>query len=61
VLADIGAPAGDDQLADGGAADGAGEPLAPVDEELVLEAPADAVGMAEVVDRGAARVDPGLE
>ena len=35
--------------------------VAAVDEELVLERALDAVGVAEVVDRGAARVEAGLQ
>ena len=57
ALADVGPAAGRDHLDDRRAAGQARLAAAQVHQELVLEGARDAVGMAEVVDRRAARVD----
>src|SRR5690349_15935994 len=59
--AEIGGAAADDDADDRPAAARAVLPLAGVDEELVLHRPLLAAGVAVVVDRGAAGVDPGLQ
>src|SRR6204780_788695 len=58
TLADVGAAAGDDHLHDRLTAPRAGLPGAAVHEEAVLERATPPVDVAEVVDRGPARVDP---
>ena len=57
-LADVGPASGGDHLDDRAPARRAGLAGAAVDEEAVLEGAAEAVDVAEVVDRGPARVDP---
>src|SRR6187401_674782 len=59
--AEVRRAAADDDAGDRAAAAGAVLPLAGVDEELVLHRPFLATGVAIVVDRGAAGVDPNLE
>src|SRR3954454_22058108 len=59
--AEIGGAAADDDAGDRPAAAGTVLPLAGVDEELVLHPPLLAAGVAVVVDRGAAGVDPRLQ
>ena len=60
LLAHVGPAPRGAQLAHRAAAAQARLALAQVDEEAVLEGAADAVGVAEVVDRGALGLDPGL-
>src|SRR3954466_4172040 len=59
--AEVGRAAADDDASDRAAAAQALLPLARVDEELVLHRSLLATGVAVVVDRGAAGVDPGLQ
>src|SRR4029079_3808146 len=61
LLAHVRAAARGAQLAHRASAGQASLALAQVDEELVLEGAADAVGVAEVVDRGALGRDPRLQ
>ena len=61
ALADVGAAPGGAHLPDRVAAARARLALARVHEEAVLERALGAVGIAEVVDRGALGVDPGLQ
>src|SRR3954468_8234534 len=61
ALAHVGPALRDAQLDHGAAARQAGQPGAAVDAERVLEGPARAVGVAEVVDRRALGLDAGLE
>src|SRR3954469_4203370 len=59
--AEVGRAAADDDADDRAAAAQALLPLARMDEELVLHRAFLAAGVAVVVDRGAAGVDPGLQ
>ena len=61
ALADVRPAPGGDELSHRAPAHRARRALAAVDEELVLERAAHAVGMAEIVDRGALGGDPGLQ
>ncbi len=58
ALTDIGAAPADHHLDDRGATPRAGQALAAVNEEAILEGAAHAVDVAKVVDRGPASVDP---
>jgi hypothetical protein len=59
MLTYVGPPAPHDQLADRGATARTRLALAAVHEEAVLEGPAGAVDVAEVVDRRTLGIDPG--
>jgi hypothetical protein len=61
ALANVGAAASDDDLADRVTAPRARFALAQVDQETVLKRPPGTVDVAEVVDRGSLGLDPGLK
>src|SRR5437660_1554503 len=61
MLADVGAAASDDDLADRRPATRARLALPPMHEEVILKGAARAIDVAEVVDRRALGLDPGCE